>query len=124
MTALEYVITSAQEEIARLDAMIEEILVTEGPERQTSDSCLKSIFILAATSALVVGINGKLKGKLNNEATLVIQQDLEKVRYAATQFGYQVKVGSTTITPATNINSTSLFKTVYSDGTTIFSFFQ
>ena len=33
MTALEYVITSAQEEIARLDAMIEEILVTEGPER-------------------------------------------------------------------------------------------
>ena len=33
MTALEYVITSAQEEIARLDLMIENILVTEGPER-------------------------------------------------------------------------------------------
>jgi hypothetical protein len=33
MTALEYVITSAQEEIARLDLMIENILVDEGPER-------------------------------------------------------------------------------------------
>lgn len=33
MTALEYVITSAQEEIARLDLMIENILVEEGPER-------------------------------------------------------------------------------------------
>jgi ATP-binding cassette subfamily F protein 2 len=34
MTALEYVITSAQEEIARLDLMIENILVDEGPESE------------------------------------------------------------------------------------------
>jgi prepilin-type N-terminal cleavage/methylation domain-containing protein len=83
-----------------------------------------SIFILAAMSALVIGLNGKLKSKLNNEATLVIEQDLEKVRYAATQFGYQVKVNSDTtnrITPATAISSTSLFRTVYSAGTTTFT---
>jgi ATP-binding cassette subfamily F protein 2 len=34
MTALEYVVTSAQEEVARLDALIENILVEEGPESE------------------------------------------------------------------------------------------
>ena len=34
MTALEYVITSAQEEVARLDAQIESILIDEGPESE------------------------------------------------------------------------------------------
>jgi ATP-binding cassette subfamily F protein 2 len=34
MTALEYVITSAQEEVARIDLMIENILVDEGPESE------------------------------------------------------------------------------------------
>jgi ATP-binding cassette subfamily F protein 2 len=34
MTALEYVIFSAQEEVARLDNMIEEILVEDGPESE------------------------------------------------------------------------------------------
>jgi len=33
-TALEYVINSAREEVAKLDAMIENILVTEGPESE------------------------------------------------------------------------------------------
>lgn len=34
LSALEYVITSAKEEIARIDAMIESILVEEGPESE------------------------------------------------------------------------------------------
>lgn len=34
MSALEYVINSAKEEIARLDALIEKILVEEGPESE------------------------------------------------------------------------------------------
>ena len=34
MSALDYVIDSARQEVARIDALIENILVTEGPESE------------------------------------------------------------------------------------------
>jgi prepilin-type N-terminal cleavage/methylation domain-containing protein len=73
---------------------------------------VSSIFILAAMTALVIGLNGKLKAKLNNEATLIIERDLESVRYASTQMGV-VNAAPTTINglpttaaPATSISVT------------------
>jgi prepilin-type N-terminal cleavage/methylation domain-containing protein len=76
-----------------------------------------SIFILAAMSALVIGLNGKLKSKLNNEATLLIQQDLEQVRYQATQVGLQVKVNGTPTTTTTTTTTTTLDTTTSSTST-------
>ena len=48
-----------------------------------------SIFILTSLTALVAGLNFKLKAKLNNEATLIINQDLEQFRYIASQVGIE-----------------------------------
>ncbi len=64
-----------------------------------------SIFILTSMGALIVGLNLKLKSRLNNEATLALQQDLEQVRYAATQFGLQVASGIPVFT--SNLNGTT-----------------
>ena len=60
-----------------------------------------SVFIVASLSALVAGLNLKLKAKLNNEATLIIQQQLETDRYAATQVG-TVTVNGTPTTSSTS----------------------
>ena len=48
-----------------------------------------SIFILTSLTALIAGLNFKLKAKLNNEATLIINQDLEQFRYIASQVGIE-----------------------------------
>ena len=75
------------------------------PKRETSDRgftlievivamVILSVFIVASLSALVAGLNLKLKAKLNNEATLLIQQDLERVRYVAASSNIAT-VGST-----------------------------
>ena len=72
-----------------------------------------SVFIVASLSALVAGLNLKLKAKLNNEATLLIQQDLEQVRYQATQTGLEVKVSSTpTLNPSSGNTGTVTTSTV------------
>ncbi|MCY7333088.1 MAG: type II secretion system GspH family protein [Pseudanabaena sp. CAN_BIN31] len=64
-----------------------------------------SIFTLTALTALVAGLNLKLKAKLNNEATLLIQQDLELVRYTATQLGIET-VTTVPTAPANGIGAT------------------
>ncbi len=61
-----------------------------------------SIFILTALSAVIIGLNLKLKAKLNNEATLIIEQDIERVRYASTQFGIVTVSGTPSTTSTTN----------------------
>ena len=65
-----------------------------------------SIFIVASLSALVTGLNFKLKAKLNNEATLIINRDLEQFRYAASQLGIET-VKSVPTTPATGMGTIS-----------------
>ena len=79
---------------SKLILLLLSALGRDKPKRETSDRgftlievivamVILSIFIVASLSALVTGLNLKLKAKLNNEATLLIQQDLELVRYVA-----------------------------------------
>jgi len=65
-----------------------------------------SVFILASLSALVTGLSFKLKAKLNNEATLIINQDLEQFRYVVSQLGIET-VSSIPTTPANGTGSIS-----------------
>ncbi len=62
-----------------------------------------SIFILTALTALVAGLNLKLRAKLNNEATLLIQQDLETVRYQASFYGDMKTITGLPTSPATGL---------------------
>ncbi len=61
-----------------------------------------SVFIVTALTALVAGLNTKLKSKLANEATLIIQQDLEKVRYQAAIYGSPTVSDTPTTTSTSN----------------------
>ena len=86
------------------------------PKRETSDRgftlievivamVILSVFIVASLSALVAGLNFKLKSKLNNEATLIIQQDLEQVRYKSSYYGEIKTITAVPTLPATGLNT-------------------
>jgi prepilin-type N-terminal cleavage/methylation domain-containing protein len=84
-----------------------------------------SIFILTSLTALVAGLNFKLRAQLTNEATLIINQDLEQFRYVASQLGVET-VKSAPSTPANgtgSISGTTLSFTldVVNDGTNYLS---
>ena len=99
------------------------------PKRETSDRgftlievivaiVILSIFILTSLSAVVAGLNLKLKAKLNNEATLLIQQDLEKVRYVASTAN-NLTVDSTL--PTASVASSVTLPIVLTDGKNMLS---
>jgi ATP-binding cassette subfamily F protein 2 len=80
MSALDYVITSAKEEVARIDAMIEQILVDEGPESELlSDLYERQDELDPATfetraSTILIGLGFKASAELSEGGSTIHKQ--------------------------------------------------